>query len=132
MSVSDSSSTTCLLLLRDTRGAILLESERTGIVSALNSPVAFKKESQDEKDMMITAKYSLHMQSLINCFQGGAGSQICKSTHMRPRDLATSSQGRRVGKWGSCDLCDQVAGSQVALEPAWGFHARAVLRIISP
>ena len=56
MSVSDSSSTTCLLLLRDTRGAILLESERTGTVSALNSPVAFKKESQDEKDMMIMAK----------------------------------------------------------------------------
>ena len=71
MSVSDSSSTTCLVLLRDTRGAISLESERTGTVSALYSPVAFKKESQDEKDMMIMAKYSLHMQSLINCSQGG-------------------------------------------------------------
>ena len=114
MSVSDSSSTTCLLFFRDTRGAMLLESERTGIVSAPNSPVAFRKESQDEKDMMIMAKCSLLMQNLINCSLGVAGSLINKRTHMRPRDLVTRSQGRRVANRRSRDFATLRPGRWVA------------------
>ena len=81
---------------------------------ASNSPVSFKKESQDEKDMMIMAKYSLCMQSLIDCSLGVAGSLIYKIPHMRPHDLATRSQGRRVANRGSRDLATLRPGRWVA------------------